>query len=199
MTEMLLIQVSTLNEIIDALNASKFVTVRIRMSPLNDEENIISRKILEKVADEIRECDGTTEKIPINELATRITNIVRKIQLATPIIAMYDDDIFIKPEQLATPIIALYDDDVLIEPDSPPAENNTSAVLGVAILGMAILGSGSDGGATDELKREQLETTIITLCGDYGSRVEQLETTIIALYDETVSRLATPVIYFDVS
>ena len=181
MTEMLRIQVSTLNEIIDALNASKFVTVRIRMSPLNDEENIIAKKILEKVADEIRECDGTTEKIPINELATRIYNIVRKIQLATPIIDIYED-IFIETKQLATPIIALYDDDVLIEPDSPPAENNTSAVLGVAILGMAILGSGSDdGGATDELKREQLKTSIIAI---YDDRVKQLATPIIYLFDD---------------
>lgn len=216
MTEMLRIQVSTLNEIINAINVSEYVTVGIQLSPLNDKENIIARKTLEKVADEVRAFDGTTGKILIGQLAKRILELSESPDIP-------DIPVTVK---LATPIIALYDDDGIIEPDKPNTEYNTTAILGKAILGFAILGNAIDDGTTlvklatpvihlyDDTTGEpdyvlvKLATPVIALYDDSviepdAPTVIQLTTPIIALYDETdepkvtVKQLATSVIHLE--
>ncbi len=182
MADMLCIQATTLDELIGAIEASGRITVRIRKKPQDAEEYIIPESTLVKIANEIRAIEGTTAKIPGAELASRILALDETIE---PTII-----------QLATPIIALYDENGKIEP-----EYSTSAVLGEAILGYAILGDTGDGKT-----RKKLDTPVIYLYDDAEEDpvIEQLATPVIYLEEvtddsgeeeqPTVKQLATPII-----
>ena len=213
MAETLCIQATTLKEIIDAIEASGCVTIRIQMSPPNAEEYIIARETLVKVADEVRAFDGTTAEILVAELATRILALAEDVPNEPTII------------KLATPIIALYDENGIIEPEQPPVSGNTTAILGEAILGLAILGNSGntvklatpiirlydDSTGEPDVPIIKLATPIIALYNDSvvepdepdvpdEPTIEKLATPIIALYEEaevTVKQLGTTVIYLE--
>ena len=175
MEDMLCIQATTLDELIEAIETSGRITVRIQKTPQDADEYVIAKSTLVKIADEVRAIEGTIEKIPGAELAARIRALQQTL-------------ITIK---LATPVIALYDENGKIEP-----EYDTTAILGNAILGYAILGNGGN--------TVKLDTPVIYLYDDGvedETVIEKLATPVIYLYEDTdeepevtILKLATPVI-----
>lgn len=176
MAELLYIQATTLQEIIDAIEASGYVTVRIQVSPSNADGYIIAKKLLKKIADEVRAFDGTIAEILIKELAKRIL-CKKVIKLATPVVALYDENGIISPS---------YD---------------TTAILGKAILGYAILGN--SGGNVQKLATPVIYL-YDDASDEPALPAIKLNTPVVYLYNDsedpdipdqpTIIKLATPII-----
>lgn len=186
---------TTLEEIADAIRTVKGIEVKIPVSVLKQALLTgevtttaptdtaawyrIRRQTLVDIADGVRQIDETTSEIVGAELAARILALAQIPDTPTTV-------------KLATPVIALYDENGIIEP-----EYTTSAILGEAILGYCILGSAGDG-----ITRQQLDTPVIYLYDDEADNTTtvQLDTPVIYLYDDeaepeiTVVQLATPII-----